>query len=169
MQGSSDHGRSRALRCVFGAALLALTVGACTRSIDNLGYMPDPDDVSRIKPGLQGRDEVREILGSPSSQGALADADDRWYYISKKTRSVAFFTPEVLDQKVIEIDFDKDGIVSEVRNYTLQDGEEIDPVARKTPSPGRELGFFEQLIGNIGKFNSPQNTSGNPTRTGPGY
>jgi hypothetical protein len=27
-------------------------------------------------------------------------------------------------------------------------------VARETPSAGRELGFVEQLIGNLGKFNT---------------
>lgn len=176
MQGTSvqrigARRRSRPLICALGCAfLLALTLSACEHRIDNLGYMPDPDDLARIKPGLQGRDEVREILGSPSSEGPLADADDRWYYISKKTSSVAFFKPDVLDQKVLEIDFDKNGIVTEVRNYTLKDGEEIDPVTRKTPSPGRELGFFEQLIGNLGRFNSPQgSTTGNPNRTAPGY
>lgn len=166
MQGRGHRGgHSRPFGRMLGALLLTVTLGACEHSAATLGYVPDPDDVARIKPGLQGRDEVREILGSPSSQGALADADARWYYISKKTSQVAFFNPDVLDQKVIEIDFDKDGIVSEVRNYTLKDGEQIDPVTRKTPSPGRELGFFEQLIGNLGKFNAPQGSgTGNPNR-----
>ena len=168
MQGTGDSrpfGRGLASAFVLAAVLM---LGACEHRIDNIGYMPDPDNLARIKPGLQGRDEVREILGSPSSEGPLADADTRWYYISKKTSNFAFFKPEVLDQKVIEVDFDKSGIVSEVRNYTLKDSEQIDPVTRKTPSPGRELGFFEQLIGNIGKFNSPQgSTTGDPTRNGP--
>ena len=148
-------------------AALLLGLAACQATVDNRGYMPDPDDVARVKPGVQGRDEVREILGSPSSASAFTD--DHWYYISKKTSTTAFFKPDVLEQKVIEVDFDKDGIVQDVRNYTLKDGEQIDPVARKTPAPGRELGFMEQLIGNIGKFNSPQgSTTGNPNRPG-GY
>ena len=173
MQGNGVRGGgSRPFGRAMGSALVlaaALALGACQRHIDDLGYVPDPDEVARIKPGLQGRDEVREILGSPSSASTFTD--DRWYYISKKVEWVAFFTPDVLDQKVIEVDFDKDGMVTEVRNYTLKDGEQIDPVARKTPSPGRELGFWEQLIGNIGKFNSPAgNTTGNPNNyPGPGY
>ena len=167
MQGNSVRGGiSRPFGRAWGAALVltaTLALGACQRHINDLGYVPDPDQTARIKVGLQGRDEVREILGSPSSASTFTD--DKWYYISKKIEWEAFFTPDTLDQKVLEVDFDKDGIVSEVRNYTLKDGEEIDPVARKTPSPGRELGFFEQLIGNIGKFNSPQgSTSGNPNR-----
>jgi outer membrane protein assembly factor BamE (lipoprotein component of BamABCDE complex) len=178
MQGNKVRGGlSRPSGRAFGGALVlaaALALSACQHHVDDLGYVPDPDEVSRIKPGLQGRDEVREILGSPSSASTFTD--DRWYYISKKIQWVAFFTPDVLDQKVIEVDFDKDGMVSEVRNYSLKDGEQIDPVARKTPSPGRELGFFEQLIGNIGKFNSQQGTSSsNPGpqpgggNNGPGY
>ncbi len=172
MQGNGVRGgMSRPFGRAFGGALVlaaALALSACQHHIDDLGYVPDPDEVARIKPGLQGRDEVREILGSPSSASTFTA--DRWYYISKKIEWVAFFTPGVLGQKVIEVDFDKDGMVTEVRNYTLKDGEQIDPVARKTPSPGRELGFFEQLIGNIGRFNTPQNTTGNPNNfPGPAY
>jgi outer membrane protein assembly factor BamE (lipoprotein component of BamABCDE complex) len=169
------QGKTRPFGRRFGGALVVaagLALSACQHHVDDLGYVPDPDEVARIKPGLQGRDEVREILGSPSSASTFTD--DRWYYISKKIEWVAFFTPDVLDQKVIEVDFDKDGMVSEVRNYTLKDGEQIDPVTRKTPAPGRELGFFEQLIGNIGRFNTPQSGSGGGSTgpgggTGPGY
>ena len=143
------------------ALMLALALTACRSRIEDRGYVPDADDVERIKPGLQGRDEVREILGSPSSASTFTD--DRWYYISKKTSTTAFFKPSTLEQKVIEIDFDDTGLVKDVRNYSLKDGEEIDPVSRKTPAPGRELTFMEQLIGNIGKFNSPGgSTTGNP-------
>ena len=156
MQGKGLRGeRSRLFGRALGGALvltLGLTLGACEHRIDDLGYVPDPDNVVRIKPGLQGRDEVREILGSPSSTSTFTD--DRWYYISKKTETVAFFQPETLDQDVLEIDFDKDGIVSEIRRYTLKDGEKIVPVARVTPSPGQKLTFLQQLLGNLGRFNS---------------
>ena len=157
-------GMRRSFARAFGGAMavtLGLALSACQHTIDDLGYVPDPNSIQRIKPGLQGRDEVREILGSPSSTSTFSD--DRWYYISKKTETVAFFQPDTLDQKVLEVDFDKGGIVSEVRNYTLKDGEEIDPVTRTTPSPGRSLDFFEQLIGNIGRFNN-----NNQQQTGPG-
>ncbi len=153
-------------RLLCSAAVMGLALSACSPRIDQRGYVPDPDDVSRIKPGVQGRDEVREILGTPSSISAFSD--ERWYYVSRKTSTTAFFTPEVLDQKVLEIDFDKSGLVQDVHNYTLKDAEEIDPVTRKTPAPGRELSLMEQLIGNIGKFNSPQSGPGGTTR-GPGY
>jgi outer membrane protein assembly factor BamE (lipoprotein component of BamABCDE complex) len=135
------------------AAFALLTLGGCqVATIDQRGYVPNAEDMERVKPGLQGKDEIREILGTPSSISAFND--DRWYYISKKTSTTAFFTPTVLDQKVVVVEFDDTGLVKDIRNYKLEDGQMIDPVTRKTPAPGRELGFMEQLIGNFGRFNS---------------
>lgn len=144
--------RWRRLNALGATALIALALTACQARIDSRGYVPDSDELERVKAGVQGRDEVQEILGSPSSVSTFTD--DRWYYISKKTRSVAFFTPTVLDQNVVVVEFDEGGIVKEVRRYAMEDGMIIDPVTRKTPAPGRELSFLEQLVGNLGKFNS---------------
>jgi outer membrane protein assembly factor BamE (lipoprotein component of BamABCDE complex) len=140
-----------------GMVLLGLALGACQARIDSRGYVPTGDDLERVKPGFQGREEVQEILGSPSSISTFAD--DRWYYISKKTRTVAFYTPTVLEQNVVVVEFDDSGIVKEIRRYALEDGLIIDPVTRKTPAPGLELSFLEQLLGNFGKFNSQNNAA----------
>jgi outer membrane protein assembly factor BamE (lipoprotein component of BamABCDE complex) len=140
---------------VGAMAVLAASLMACQARIDSRGYVPTPEDLERIKAGVQGREEVREILGTPSSASNFTD--DRWYYISKKTRSVAFFTPTVLEQNVVVVEFDDTGFVRDLHRYALEDGLIVDPVTRKTPSPGRELSFLEQLIGNFGKFNSPNN------------
>lgn len=136
-------------------AVLALSAGllACETRIDSRGYVPAPEDIERIKAGVQGREEVREILGTPSSASNFTD--DRWYYISKKTSSTAFFTPKVLEQNVVVVEFDETGLVKDLHRLALEDGQVIDPVTRKTPAPGRELSFLEQLIGNFGKFNNP--------------
>jgi outer membrane protein assembly factor BamE (lipoprotein component of BamABCDE complex) len=54
---------------------------------------------------------------------------------------------------VVVVGFDDTGLVRDVRRYTLEDGKLIDPVTRKTPAPGKELSFLEQLVGNVGRFN----------------
>ena len=133
-------------------AAAALALGACQATVDSRGYVPSEEDLERVKAGLQGREEIQEILGSPSSISTFRD--DRWYYISKKTRSVAFFEPTVLEQKVVVVEFDETGFVKEMKRFELEDGLIIDPVTRKTPAPGRELSFLEQLIGNFGRFNA---------------
>lgn len=161
----SSHGIS--WRRFGTAAMLALAVAGCNATVDQRGYVPDPEDLARVKPGMQGREEVREILGTPSSMSAFSD--ERWYYISKKTKTWAFLTPEVLEQKVTVVDFDEGGLVKDLRYLTLEDGLLVDPVTRKTPAPGRELTFMEQLLGNLGKFNSAGGSAtGNPNRSGGG-
>jgi outer membrane protein assembly factor BamE (lipoprotein component of BamABCDE complex) len=133
----------------------ATVLAACQTRIDSRGYVPALEDIERIKAGVQGREEVREILGTPSSASNFTD--DRWYYISRKTSSTAFFEPKVLEQNVVVVEFDETGLVKDLHHLALADGQIIDPVTRKTPSPGRELSFLEQLIGNFGKFNAKNN------------
>lgn len=139
------------LLCVSGISL-ALLAGACTPTIDNRGYVPDAEAVAKVKPGSQTRGDVSELLGTPSTVAPFSE--NTWVYIQSKTATTAFFEPKVLEQNVVVVDFDDAGLVQNVRRYTLQDGKVIDPVSRTTPAPGKELSFLEQLVGNIGKFNT---------------
>ena len=120
--------------------------------------MCSSDLLSKIQVGLQKKSDVSDLLGTPSSTALFGD--ETWLYISRKTSTTSFFTPRVLEQHVVAIVFDGTGTVSDVRRLDLSDGKVVSHVARVTPSPGKELTFLEQLIGNVGKFNAP--------KTGPG-
>jgi outer membrane protein assembly factor BamE (lipoprotein component of BamABCDE complex) len=130
----------------------AAAVAGCAASVEQRGNLPAPDKIAEIHAGSTTKDEVVKILGTPSSVSIFDDKS--WYYISRRTSQLAFFEPSVLDQQVYVVNFDDQGVVKAVDHKELQDGKEITPVARATPAPGRELSFLEQLIGNIGKFNS---------------
>jgi outer membrane protein assembly factor BamE (lipoprotein component of BamABCDE complex) len=132
-----------------GAAGLA----GCAASVEQRGHLPNPEKMSEIHAGTTTKDEVAKILGTPSSVSVFNN-DKSWYYISRRTAQTAFFDPDVLDQQVYIVNFDDQGVVKAVDHKVLQDGVEVTPVARATPAPGRELSFLEQLIGNLGKFNS---------------
>lgn len=142
--------------------VLALLLAGCTVSEDQRGNLPDPDKVAEIKPGTTTKEQVVKILGSPSSASTFDD--DTWYYISRKIKQVAFFSPTVLDQQVFIIDFTDDGVVKDLGHKTMADAEPITPAPGATPAPGRELSFMEQLIGNIGRFGGGGGTApaGNP-------
>jgi outer membrane protein assembly factor BamE (lipoprotein component of BamABCDE complex) len=142
----------RAARSAAVAITLGLALIGCSAVVDTRGYLPDAEALARIKPGEQTRSDVTDILGTPSSVAPFDDST--WFYIERKTRTVAFFEPKVLEQNVVVVDFDEAGMVKELRRYSLADGMVIDPVTRKTPAPGKELTFLEQLIGNVGKFTS---------------
>ncbi|HML10069.1 MAG TPA: outer membrane protein assembly factor BamE [Stellaceae bacterium] len=138
----------RALRPT--AVALALVLAACVVSEDQRGNLPDPDKLAEVKPGSTTKEQIVKILGSPSSESTFDD--DTWYYISRKTKQVAFFAPQVLDQQVFIVDFDDKGVVKDINHKTMADGVPISPAPGATPAPGRELSFMEQLIGNIGRF-----------------
>ena len=135
---------------VLLVASITLFIAACATPVSR-GHIHEPEAISTIKPGVTSRDEVLQLLGSPSSESSFGLAT--WYYISsvKEVRSV--FTPKVKEQNVTEVVFNNVGVVSSVRNYTLADGKQIDTVSRITPTEGQQLGFFEQIMGNLGRFN----------------
>ena len=137
------------------AALFALI--ACETVVDVRGFVPDDESLSKIQVGLQGKRDVGDLLGTPSSISSFGD--ETWLYISRKTRTVAFFEPKVVEQHVVAIVFDEKGMVSDVKKLELADGKVLRHVARVTPSPGKELSFIEQLIGNVGKFNTKSGTA----------
>jgi outer membrane protein assembly factor BamE (lipoprotein component of BamABCDE complex) len=145
-------------RTLLAAVGLALTLGsgACTARIDQRGNKPDEDQVVLINPGVDDKNRVAELIGTPS---AISTFNDRtWYYISKRTETVAFFDPETVDQEVLAISFDDSGVVDNMRIYGPEDGRTIAYVDRTTPTEGNELTLIQQLLGNLGRFN-PQGDS----------
>ncbi|HEY5597739.1 MAG TPA: outer membrane protein assembly factor BamE [Kiloniellales bacterium] len=143
----------RAKRLIF-AVMLPLALGACAQDISVRGNLPDPEAVSKISPGVHSRADVASLLGSPSTISTFEDS--KWFYIGQKTTQFAFFAPEVLERKIIEISFAADGKVEESKIYSLADGKEIEPVDRITPTEGRELTILQQLLGNVGRFPTTQ-------------
>ncbi len=146
-------GRSRYRRALLaGVGLaLALSLSACTPRIDQRGNKPDEEQVVLINPGVDDKNRVAELIGTPS---AISTFDDRtWYYISKRTETTAFFDPEVTDQEILAISFDDQGIVDNMRIYGPEEGHTIAYVDRTTPTEGNELTIIQQLFGNLGRFN----------------
>jgi len=149
------------LRVIASVSVLA----SCAPSVEQRGNLPTPEKLSEIHAGSTTKDEVVKILGTPSSVSVFNN-DKSWYYISRRTAQTAFFEPALLDQQVYIVRFDEQGVVKTVDHKVLDDGKEITPVARATPAPGRELSFLEQLIGNLGKFNSAGGGGGGSTGGG---
>lgn len=146
------NAHSKRLTVLSGALAFGVVLGGCQATIDTRGYVPDEEAIGRIKPGELTRNDVQEILGTPSTVTPFSE--NTWLYIERKTSTIAFFEPKVLEQKVVVVEFNEAGTVTDVRRFTLEDGKAIDPVSRTTPAPGKELTFLEQLVGNVGKFNT---------------
>ena len=136
--------------------LLAVTLalGACSPTVRTHGHRLDDPALAQITPGQTSREQVAQLLGSPS---ALSTFDDSaWYYVSQRTERRSFYQKDVVEQKVVTISFDDQGLVSDVDQHDLDQARAIEPVERITPTEGNELSLFEQFVGNVGRFNLPR-------------
>ena len=144
-----NYNPSKLLIFLSVIALLA----SCTPKIDIRGNLPDPELLSEIIQGDHSREEVEEILGTPSTITMFDQ--ETWIYISERTETMAFFEPVVKERKVLVLNFDKKGIVSKIETLNVENGKKIQPIGRKTATSGNEFGFFKQIFGNMGRFNTP--------------
>ena len=145
--------RAPAIALAALAAAAAAMPAGCSPRLDNNGNLPLAEAVEAIEPGKQTREQVAAALGSPSTR-ATFQQDQVWYYIGKRTESLAFFKPTVIEHRVVEIHFDSAGIVKDVKLRDAKAAKTIELVERTMPTMGNELTFIEQLIGNLGRFNS---------------
>jgi outer membrane protein assembly factor BamE (lipoprotein component of BamABCDE complex) len=144
------------LRWLLLASVAVLA--ACAARIDQRGNLLDPDAVLAVQPGVQTKDQVAQLLGTPSTVATFSDKT--WYYISKRTETTAFFPSDVTDQQVLVIKFDDSNVVEKVQMYGMDDAYEIEPVSRTTPTYGAHLTMLQQLFGNIGRFTKSDQKSG---------
>ncbi len=148
----------KAVPVLMLAGVLALP--ACTRIPNNIGYIADESLVQSIAPGVDNRQSVQATLGRPSIAGAW---DDRtWYYLSRETRQFAFRTPAVAEQQIIAVTFDTKGTVEKIERRGKEQIANITPEGDKTPTLGRESGFFQDLFGNIGRAGVGGAAAGGP-------
>jgi outer membrane protein assembly factor BamE (lipoprotein component of BamABCDE complex) len=137
------------------AGLAAIMLGvlfSCAPRIENRGNDVDIDYLLEIVPGTTNKSRVSALLGAPSTKSDYGE--ETWIYISAKTKTVAFFKEELITRKVIYIAFDANGIVGSIGRLSEKDGTKIEYVSRETPTAGQRITLIQQLIGNIGRFNS---------------
>jgi outer membrane protein assembly factor BamE (lipoprotein component of BamABCDE complex) len=128
----------------------------CSPTIETRGFNAENVQFTQIKPGIQSKQQVRDLLGSPSTIPSFDQ--NTWYYVSKKTSTTSFFTPEVLDQQVTVITFDNRNIVSDIKTYKGEEAKNIKPVERKTETTGYETGVFREVFSNFGRMSSKKPT-----------
>lgn len=136
---------------LFSVALLGATLaatGACTRIQNVEGYISDEQLLASVQPGVDNRSSVQRTLGRPT---VASQWDDRtWYYVSRNTRQLAFLRPTPAAQNILAVTFDDKGVVQKVERRGLEKVVNLDPNSDKTPTRGRDRGFFEEVFGNIG-------------------
>lgn len=126
----------------------SLAVSACSPITATRGNLLDDERLERVTVGQSTKDDVVSALGSPSVVSTFDN--DQWYYVGRSTERLAFFKPSVAEQRIYEVRFDKEGRLATLNQVDPEKSQDINPVARETPTGGRGLGFFEQIFGNFG-------------------
>ncbi len=127
---------------LFVAASVALA--GCAPVISNRGFIENADAEAGIAAGVDTKTTIEVKLGDPSVQAAFGT--DAWYYISQTERQVAFFDATIENRHILAVYFDKDGKVSDMKHYSLEDGNVVAFESRTTPTRGREMTFLQQLF-----------------------
>ena len=131
-------------------ASVALIGAACTPVQSQRGNMVEEFRMAEVTPGVSTRTNVLKSLGSPTT---IAPFDENvWYYIGQKMEKKGIFDPKVIEEKVVVVAFNNEGIVQTMEEID-SDRLDIPKVRRKTHTGGNDVTVMEQLLGNVGKFN----------------
>ncbi|MGP1394379.1 MAG: outer membrane protein assembly factor BamE, partial [Inquilinaceae bacterium] len=81
-----------------------MTMTACAPQIATRGNLVEDERLAALEVGFTTEDEVATLLGTPTTISTFEP--DVWYYIGQRTRQRAFFEPEIIERRVLMIDFD---------------------------------------------------------------
>ena len=145
-----DRMAGRHAMMAAGLACLLVAAPACTRIKDTKGYISDESLTAQIMPGTDNAESVRRLLGRPSLE---SDYEGKtWYYISRKTEQLAFLWPEAEEHDVLVVTFGANDAVTSVTKLGKDQVADVSPADGATPTRGRTLGFWEQLLGDLGRY-----------------
>ena len=134
---------------VLGLALLS----ACSGIKDTRGFVIDEQLASAIQVGVDNKASVAKSMGRPTFFGQFDDSD--WYYVSQRTKQVAFLTPKIEDAKILHVRFDAAGNVVAVSNGDEKQIASVNPMKGKTPTLGKKRSLIQEIFGNIGSVTQP--------------
>lgn len=142
------------LRFLVPLALIGF-LSACAATFTNHGFVPPEAELQAIEVGVATRATVEETIGRPSATGGVL-RDEAWIYSAYRVRNYTYQAPVVIERDVVAISFDEGGTVSNVERFGLEDGQLVQLSRRVTESSVRDLGFFRQLLRNVGRIDLGQ-------------
>ena len=139
------------------AIAAAVMLSGCAGVHAHKGAVIDNQLVAAIQPGVDNKASVEKVLGRPTFTGQFNQND--WYYVSRDTKQIAFRNPRPTRGTVLLVRFDQAGNVVSMSRSGRELMAGVDPSGRRTPTLGRDRGFFDELFGNISTVGSPLPTS----------
>ena len=129
-----------------------LSLGACSATYRNHGYVPTDEELSEIAVGVDTKASVEDAVGAPSAAALVRE--DGFYYVRSRVRNFAFLAPREIERTLVAISFDSNDVVTNIERFGLEDGNVVPLTRRVTSSGVRDTTFVRQLLGNIGRFSA---------------
>ncbi len=139
--------RIQLLAVICAIVLLSSCIGEDSRG----GSVLLKSSLEQLQDGVTTREQVLKLLGSPSTSSIYGG--EKWYYISRHTATKGILNPKLLDQKIVELEFDASGVLKSSKTYSEADIKEVDFAREKTETGGQKPSLAKQLLGNVGRFN----------------
>ncbi len=125
---------------------------SCAVEIEEHGKRIGKDLLDKIVPGSTQKQQVLSILGAPSTENDFGNK--AWFYVASNNRKTALFGDKLLSRSIIKIMFNDKNTVTEITTLTEKDQNTVEHKQEKTPTAGQEIGILQQLLGNVGRFNT---------------
>ena len=138
------------MRKICFCFLMLLLTGCGLLPVNVVGDVPPAERVQAIKPGQHTKADVLRLLGSPGN--ATLFEEESWIWAESKEQMRAFLPPEEFERQVLVISFKPDDTVKRVTRLNLSDAVEVAYDSEETPSYGKDLSVFEEMLGNFGRF-----------------
>jgi outer membrane protein assembly factor BamE (lipoprotein component of BamABCDE complex) len=136
---------------LFACAAAAASLAGCVSNRSAHGYVLERGETGLT--GLAGVDSKESVLAKYGEPSLIGTFDrNAWYYVSALDASRAFFRPDTTARTVVAFHFAEDGKVERVDTLDLSAAVDVKMADRETPTRGKELGFWEQLLGNVGQL-----------------
>jgi outer membrane protein assembly factor BamE (lipoprotein component of BamABCDE complex) len=132
--------------------LAVLAATACSPIIATRGNLISDSKFKEVRAQSATRADVEQKWGPPTTVSTLNP--NVWYYIGETTSQSGIFAPKVDKRRMVRVTFDAMDTVTEVADIDPKLAREVEMVDRKTPTAGKEFTVLQQMIGNVGKFNT---------------
>ena len=153
-------------------ALVSLTaaLAACgSPRVTTNGFLYSGLDLSFLENAGTTCEEVYAALGTPTAVRQFTGGPfgrDAWFYIGQRVSYYAFFSPEVVEQRVLMVRFDADidaemsvcgdnPTVAETADFSEHEFRNMTFNPDATVVVGNTRTLLQELFGDIGRFSAP--------------
>jgi outer membrane protein assembly factor BamE (lipoprotein component of BamABCDE complex) len=129
---------------------LLILLNSCATKEYRKGHIIHETQKEEVKEA-KTKEEIKQTIGSPSLTTIFGE--ETWIYTYADQKQWAFLPPKETDFEMLVIKFASDDTIKSMNFYGKNKKNNIAMASATTPIPGEvELGFFQELFGNIGRF-----------------